>query len=284
MPQNTVVVELQCKKPAQEDLFKIIRDYGIKREEEYWGLCIKTQVGKLLIRGAIWVGYELYLPDNCNCYKMRVSKEVDKKMAEWICKEWEHLSWMDFHYVTPPEYNGNDPQTLDELCVYYRALRQHINVSDEEKKKVARRFLDLMFEETKTYAAVLDMPFNKLRLFSAMRNNAVTNGQGSITYNPHIFYHDADSIRAVLVHELCHSVELGHGKRFSIANEEAMLTLGLIPRPCAYSEKLSVNNGPRFPIGQHCPGYDFFTYTIDYYLAELKSPFLGKFNLWRGED
>ena len=279
MPQDTVIVELQCKKPAQEDLSKIIRDY------EIYPLCIKTQVGNLLIRRSIFGGgYELWFPDNCNRYKMRVSKEVDKKIAEWIFREWEHLCWTEFHYLTPQEYKGDDPQTLDDLCVYYRALRQQINVPNEEKKKVARRFLDLMFEGTKKYALVLDMPFKKFHLFSAMVNRAVTNGQGSITFNSHSLYDNADSIRAVLVHELCHSVVWGHGKRFSKVMEESMLTLGLIPRPCAYSEKLCENNGAGFPIGRDCPGYDFATDTIDSYLAERKTPFLGEVNLWKGED
>ena len=269
--------QIQTDRPSPEELARIIRESGIKPGEGCNRLYIKTLNGFLDVK-TLWGGYKICFPDNCNHYNLNYKKDADKKVAEWICKEWDHLCWNDFRYVSPSEFTGTNPQTLDELCVFHRNLRQKPRVYRAEKEMVASRFLDLIFAQAKKYADILGMPFHKLHLFTSKGLYiAWTNFSGAITYNANYLYDDADSIRQTLVHELCHSVKHGHGKEFSRVMEEAMLTLKLISRPCAYSDKL-INwmSGARFPTGKYCPGYDFIVRGSGYDHVIFK-----KISLWK---
>ena len=238
------------------------------------------QYGKLSI-SSLWGGPEIIFPNNCNSYKLPHTRHIENRTAEWICKEWEHLCWTDFHYIQPREYDGDDPQTLDELCVYFRNLRQKPRVSKAEKERTLKLFLNLIFEEATVYAEKLNMPFHSLHLqsLSSMNVLAKTDGCGIITYNVHKLFYDADSIRHTLVHELCHSVVKGHGKEFSKVMEESMLALEFIPRPCSYSARLyeSMHSGARFPLGIYCPGYHWLTGLK----GEFDNCFMPKASLWK---
>lgn len=203
-------------------------------------------------------------PNNVNKYSVKYGKSF-KTVCSFIMDNFEELSWTDFHYVEPPEFLGDDPRTLDELCMYYRRIRQtKTRIQMEEKQFVLGRFRDFIFEELKSYSERLEMPFKKLTLrnFRKSRANgrviANTDCRGNINFNKGFLYDDADSIRETLVHELCHSQNGGHGKEFSLILENSLLKLGLIPRPCAWSKNLSMpRTGARFPLGQYCPGYNF---------------------------
>ena len=273
-------VTLKCDKPSPEDLAKIIRESKVLSGGYYTRMYVKTKTGDLLIAKDWKGGTLIWFPLNENKYKLTFSKDVDKKNAEWICKEWEHFSWADIHYSSPAEYAGNDPQTLDELCVYYRRLRRTNHWDQEVKNKVAQLFLDLIFEEATIFAQKLNMPFHTLHLFSSRSRTTIasTNCEGLITFNAHRLHQDADSIRFEIVHELCHSVSGGHGRDFNKAMEEAMLFLGLITRPCAFSNKLCNWNGVRFPTGNYCPGYDFEDRDSE---DTPEQPFMDKTSLWK---
>lgn len=203
-------------------------------------------------------------PNNVNKYSVKYGKSF-KTVCSFIMDNYETLSWTDFHYVEPPEFLGDDPRTLDELCMYYRRIRQtKTRIQMEEKEFVLGRFRDFIFEELKSYSERLEMPFKKLTLRNFRKSRASgstianTDCQGSVNFNKGFLYDDADSIRGTLVHELCHSQKGGHGKEFSLILENSMLKLGLIPRPCAWSKKLSMpRTGAKFPLGRYCPGYNF---------------------------
>ena len=206
----------------------------------------------------------VHFPYNVNSYFIRHGKSF-KTVCSFIMDNYEKLSWTDFHYVEPPEFLGDDPRTLDELCMYYRRIRQtKTRIQMEEKEFVLGRFRDFIFEELKSYSERLEMPFKKLTLRNFRKSRASgrtianTDCQGSVNFNKGFLYDDADSIRETLVHELCHSQKGGHGKEFSLILEHSMLKLGLIPRPCAWSKKLSMpRTGAKFPLGRYCPGYNF---------------------------
>ncbi|MBQ9310146.1 MAG: hypothetical protein IJ222_04700 [Bacteroidales bacterium] len=84
---------------------------------DYTGTIQNPHPGTLSIKKALISGYEISFPENrYKLYKLRYTKEPDRRIAEWIHKEWEHLCWTDFHYIQPPDYNGYTPETLDELC------------------------------------------------------------------------------------------------------------------------------------------------------------------------
>lgn len=187
--------------------------------------------------------------------KENATKETVEK---FINRYAEKLSWSDYIYVPPAPYYGNAPKTLDELCVFYQQLRMHSRVYQDEKDFVIERFAELIFEEAMRLADILEMPFSSLFLHhGTTRRIASTNCKGHITYNTRFLFDDADTIRETLVHELCHSKEGGHGLRFSKLMEQSMLKCGLIHRPCVYAPQLRMSNGACFPIGKHCPGYNF---------------------------
>ena len=257
---GTYFAQMPGEELTPEELSFIMKEAGIMTQGRNSKMCLQTPVGELSII-TLSRGYEIRFPRNgFNRYKLAYTRNAEMRVAEWICNEWDHLCWSDFQYVPPAEYGGKDPGTLDEMCVYYRNVRKMARVSRAEKDRVARLFLDFIFDEARTFADRLDLPFQRLHLYSSMNRQHIahTDGSGSISYNANRLSCDADSIRETLVHELCHSVCRGHGKDFAKAMENAMLTLGLIPRPCAYSDHLDTSfSGPRFPIGQHCPGYNF---------------------------
>lgn len=275
--------------PTEEELLWLFQESGLFRLGGTTKLTIQMQNGKLFI-SSLWGGPEIRFPHNCNTYKLPHTKHVDRRTAEWICKEWEHLCWTDFHYTPPQDYFGNDPKTLDELCVLFKNLRHKRRVSRLEKEFVINRFLELMYEEAKGFAEKLNMPFHSLRLLSigSLSKIANTDGHGTITYNVNRLYQDADTIRQVLVHELCHSIRSDHGNEFSKVMEESMISLGLISRPCSYSTYLDMSDktsgailpdgsGARFPTGRYCPGYNFFTFIK----GEFDNRFLPKTSLWK---
>lgn len=206
----------------------------------------------------------VHFPYNINRYSVRRGK-TSKKACSFILDNYERLSWKDFHYIEPPEFLGESPQTLDELCMYYRRIRQtKARISREEKQFVLGRFRDFIFEELQSFSERLEMPFKKLTLRNFRSGRfpghvvANTDCRGNISFNKGFLYDDADSIRETLVHELCHSQSRGHGKEFSRILEESLIKLGLISRPCAWSEHLSMSaTGVRLPLGKYCPGYDF---------------------------
>ena len=240
-----------------------MRESGFFKDGQLRTINIQTPPGTLSIKNALMSGYEISFPENrYNLYKLRYTKEPDRRIAEWIHKEWEHLCWNDFHYIQPPDYNGDNPETLDELCVYYKKCRTAGPLSNIEKKKFAGLFLDMIFEEACLLSRKLEMPFRRLHLYSASRLGTVasTDCGGGISYNAFHLFEDAESIRQTLVHELCHSVVSGHGRVFSKILEDSLLSLGFISRPCAFSDKLydKYDQGARFPYGKYCPGYDFY--------------------------
>lgn len=206
----------------------------------------------------------VHFPYNVNSYFIRHGKSF-KTVCSFIMDNYETLSWTDFHYVEPPEFLGDDPRTLEEVCMYYRRIRQtKTRIQMEEKEFVLGRFRDFIFEELKSYSERLEMPFKKLTLRNFRKSRASgspianTDCQGSVNFNKGFLYDDADSIRGTLVHELCHSQNGGHGKEFSLILENSMLKLGLIQRSCAWSEHLSMpSTGAIFPLGRYCPGYNF---------------------------
>ncbi len=230
---------------------------------------IKTASGPASHHGILTLMVEknsiiVRFPKNVNKYSIRYGKSF-KNVCSFIMDNYERLTWTDFHYVEPTEYLGEDPRTLDELCVYYRRLRKtKSRIKMEEKEFILGRFRDLIFEELRSYSERLEMPFKKLTLRNFRNSRASgraianTDCRGNINFNKGFLYDDADSIRGTLVHELCHSRNSGHGKEFSLIFENSLLKLGLIPRPCACSEHLSMpNSGARFPLGEDCPGYNF---------------------------
>jgi len=272
--------QIANSKPTEEELQWLIQESGLFRLGGATKLTIQMQKGKLCI-SSLWGGPEIGFPHNCNTYKLPHAKHIDRRTAEWICKEWEHLCWTDFHYIPPREYDGDDPRTLDELCVYFKNLRQKARVSRMEKERILKLFLDLIYDEANVFAEKVNMPFHSLHLLSlsSINVNANTDCRGTITYNVHKLFQDADSIRHTLIHELCHSVVKGHGKEFSKVMEESMLALGFIPRPCSYSTRLyeSLHSGARFPIGIYCPGYQWYTGGK----GEFDNRFMPKTSLWK---
>lgn len=253
-----LVAHIHSNHPTQEELYQIIRDSKVLSGGDYLELHIMTNRGKLYI-GRWCGGYMITFPLNeDNCYQPRFRKDIEKKVADWICKEWNHLCWNDFHYTSPAAFKGDNPKTLDEACVYFRNLRSSNNWNQDIKEYVTQRFLDLTFEEAKNFANKLNMPFNRLYISSSFGPLlAYTDGQGKIILNTNCLFQDADTIRQILVHELCQHVSLKQGSVLCKAKEDSMLQLGLIPRPCAYSDKLIHLLGIVFPTGKYCPGYDF---------------------------
>lgn len=255
VPRYQVSVDVISKETLLPALNETVQEYG--------SLEIVSPAGSLDIRRLN--NLSVNFPLNRNNYSVRQGDNDLCRLVDFICTELGHLSWNDFQYVQPKDYNGNDPSSLDEICVYYRNIRQHPRVSMEEKRFILRRFYDLMYIETEAFAKTLDMPFKKLKLnnFSRSKNSqgraiANTDCNGTIHYNRFYLFYDADSIRQTLVHELCHSVNHGHGKEFSKIYEESMLALGLITRPCAFSNHICMpDTGARFPTGSYCPGFDF---------------------------
>ena len=277
---------IQRDRPEQEELARLIRECSIIPGECKSYFRLESQRGIGTIRySTLCNGYEVNFPENnYNRYILHYKKDVDKKVAEWVCNEWDNLCWNDFKYIAPKEYDGDDPQTLDELCVFNRNLRNRDKVSRTEMKRVAMRFLDLIFVEAKDFAEQLGMPFRQLHLLSSKKNyRAKTDCKGRITYNIFYLFEDADSIRQTLVHELSHSLCSGHGKDFCKVMEDAMLSLKLIPRPCAYSDKIdSWYFGIRFPTGCYCPGYEFRHLSIhDEYVRSRE--FMDRISLWKVE-
>lgn len=108
--------------PKEEELEWLIQESGLFMLGGAIKLTVQMQDGNLCI-SSLWGGPEIGFPHNCNTYKLPHTKHVERRTAEWIINEWEHLCWTDFHYIPPREYNGDNPQTLDELCVYYKNLR-----------------------------------------------------------------------------------------------------------------------------------------------------------------
>ncbi len=263
---NTYTGTIPNPQPGPDDLALILRESGFFKDDRLYTIDILTPSGTLSIKKAFRSGYEISFPDNSyNLYKLRYTKDPDIKIAEWIHKEWEHLCWSDFHYIQPPDYNGDSPETLDELCVYYKKCRTAGPVSNVEKKKFAGLFLDLICEDACQLSRKLEMPFRRLYLYSSDRLGTVarTDCFGGISYNAFYLFEDAESIRLTLVHELCHSVEPHHGKSFSKVLEDSLLALGFISRPCAFSDKFydPFGHGAHFPYGKYCPGYDFYDRT-----------------------
>ncbi|MGM9743026.1 MAG: hypothetical protein ACI3ZC_08210, partial [Candidatus Cryptobacteroides sp.] len=75
-------------------------------------------------------------PNNVNKYSVKYGKSF-KTVSTFIMDNYERLSWTDFHYVEPPEFLGDNPRTLDELCMYYRRIRQtKTRIQMEEKEFV----------------------------------------------------------------------------------------------------------------------------------------------------
>ena len=283
--RNYLEVFLRCEKPTSEDLSTIIRESEVLSGGYYSSMYVKTKAGDLFVakesRGCL-----IQFPHNTfNYYVMPFSKETDKEVAEWVCKEWEHLSWTDFHYTPLVAYDGNALQNLDDVCADCRHLRENNIWTQDIHSIVARLLLDSIYEESDSLARKLNMPFQSLQLLSSnIRAGAYTDGAGNITFNARYIFPDADSIRQTIVHELCHSVSPGHGRKFNKAMEEAMLLLGLVPRPCAYSHKLNNYGGPVFPIGIFSPGYAEEHLAFENVRLRGISclPFEEKISMWRG--
>lgn len=236
-----------------------------------------TPKGDVLISKNWYSFYDISFPLNPNPYIAK-RNTTEKTLAKIISRDIDKLSWMDFHYVSPSPFVGDTPRTLDELCVFYQNLRMKSRVSQMEKDYVLERFAELIFEEAHRLSSILEMPFTSLHLHrGGLRIIASTDCYGHITFNSRFLFYDADSIREILVHELCHSESRGHSKRFNEVMEKSLLKCNLISRPCACSPNLSARSGASFPIGKCCPGYNF--------LKGLKgescmSDYLGKKSLW----
>lgn len=226
-------------------------------------------------RGPINISF----PHNCNSYSMRDGCGLKSRLTNFISEDFNRLCWADITYVGPNEYNGDCPANLDELCVFYKKLRQKSRVPLQEKEYVVSLFSKYLFEESQKIADLLKMPFKSLKLYERKSGGsiALTDCEGKIYYNKRYLFYDPDSIRAILVHELCHSLcSSGHGREFSSTMEGAMLKLGYIPRPCSSSQYLAMSKkgGADFPVGINCPGCTWLSHRIkgddDNYLYGVK--------------
>lgn len=262
-PQHNCDIDLGSTPLSKEVLEEILRQRqgsGVIHIKTVSGPVFRNEILTLTAeKNSIIVSF----PNNVNKYSVRHGKTFNN-VCSFIMDNYERLSWTGFHYAEPPEFLGDNPRNLDELCMYYRRIRRtRARIQMEEKEFVLGRFRDFIFEELKSYSERLEMPFKKLTVRNFRKSRASgrsianTDGRGNINFNKGFLYDDADSIRGSLVHELCHSQNGGHGKEFSLILENSLLKLGLITRPCAWSEHLSMPNGARFPLGEYCPGYNF---------------------------
>lgn len=244
-----------------------------------WDIKLITPKGEIGF-GRKWSGgYYIVFPQNCNSYVVR-SNASEQKMAKIIYQDIDRLSWMDYQYVEPSPFVGDIPQTLDEVSAYYQDVRKKLRITQEEKDFVLDCFAKQMFEETLRLSSIIEMPFKSLHLhYGSTKIIARTDGKGNIEYNSRCLFHDADTIRQTIIHELCHSETLGHGKRFSTVMESTMMKCGYIDRPCACSPNISTSMpaGARFPIGRYCPGYNFLKGLRG---ETVQSSCLGKRSIW----
>ena len=253
--------EIGVQSLERDEIVSALIQCGLK---ENGFVSLESPVGRFRIKR--YENLTVEFPCNINMYSIRQGPNDLYRLADFICEEHQHLSWTEFHYKQPDDYQGYDPETLDQLCVFYRRMRQNKKrISLEDKTFLLQRFYDLIYQETENFAKILGVPFHKLKILNFTRSRsypgraiANTDCNGTIHYNRYYLFHDAETIRQVLVHELSHQKERGHSKKFSKYHEEAMLELGLIPRACAYSKHLCEPlSGAKFPTGEYCPGYDF---------------------------
>lgn len=93
-------------------------------------------------------------------------------------------------------------------------IPQSKDTIEEIKKWYKRRAKEILPKLTTEYAHVLGYSFNGVKITSAKTRFGSCSGKNNINYSYKLMMYDAECIKYVIVHELCHTVHKNHSAKF----------------------------------------------------------------------
>lgn len=116
-----------------------------------------------------------------------------------------------------------------QFWIYKQAKRiianesNRIERSDEEIRRLREQARSVLTEKSNDYAKQLGVSFNKIRIGNQRTRWGSCSSKGTISYNWRLILMPEEIMDYVVVHELCHLIEMNHSSRFW------MLVSGILP-------------------------------------------------------
>lgn len=92
--------------------------------------------------------------------------------------------------------------------------KNRIERSEEEIQQLRERAREILTLKSNEYAKQLGVSFNKIRIGNQRTRWGSCSSKGTISYNWRLILMPEDIMDYVVVHELCHLVEMNHSSRF----------------------------------------------------------------------
>ena len=87
-------------------------------------------------------------------------------------------------------------------------------LSEEEVAELKRRAQTILKDKTAYYANILGLKYGRITITSAKTRFGSCSSKGNIAYSWRLMLYPEPAIDYVVVHELCHLLEMNHSPRF----------------------------------------------------------------------
>lgn len=93
-------------------------------------------------------------------------------------------------------------------------MQKQVERSEEEIKSLKLQARRVLTEKTDYYKSLLGVDYQRIRISSQRTRWGSCSTRGTISYNWHLILMPERIMDYVVVHELCHLLEMNHSKRF----------------------------------------------------------------------
>lgn len=151
--------------------------------------------------------------------KIPVRVEYSKRKTIAICVTCEEELLVKIPIGTPDERIRRFLKQK-EYWIYKTYMRQvnenknRLVFSKEEERKLREKARRVFTEKTRWYAGQIGVSYNRIRIAEQKTRWGSCSSSGTISYNWRLILMPENIQNYVVVHELCHCIEMNHSQRF----------------------------------------------------------------------
>lgn len=100
--------------------------------------------------------------------------------------------------------------------------QKRVSRSEEEVRRLTEQARTVLTARTEYYAKILQVEYQRIRIGNQRTRWGSCSSKGTLSYNWHLILMPETILDYVVVHELCHLIELNHSPRFWSRVEEVL--------------------------------------------------------------
>lgn len=111
---------------------------------------------------------------------------------------------------------------LEKIEERRSASKNYEKLSEEEIRKLANLALDVIPVKVKHYASLMKVRYGRITIRNQKTRWGSCSGKGNLNFNCLLMLTPDEVVDYVVVHELCHLIEMNHSKAFWAQVEQVM--------------------------------------------------------------